>query len=169
MKSKFAPAKNVEAFRTARRKRNAAAKRRAENRKISAERKAKPDIVAAFDGKANLQAASRTKHSAAERIETVMQSKADCRKELTRLYALVAKLTASVESETPRPHYVDEKALAAMWGVSVKFLRNLRSKGDGPMVTYFGRNVRYRLKDARAYAAENAFASRTARQHAIKV
>ena len=43
-------------------------------------------------------------------------------------------------------------------------IRNLRAAGVGPLVTYFGRSVRYRLRDVLAFEKANKFASRTAKE-----
>lgn len=101
-------------------------------------------------------------------VDEILQSKAKCRKELMRLMALVAELSASPKDQTSAVLYFDEKCLAARWGVSVKHIRNIRYKGEGPTVTYFGRNVRYRLRDVRAFEKSNAFASLAAKKQAKK-
>lgn len=101
------------------------------------------------------------------RIEPEQLSDADCRKELKRLRMILAKQTATGGSSA-KQRYFDEKWLAARWGQSVKYVRALRYKGEGPKVTYLGRSVRYRLREVQAYEAENTFPSRTAKEQAGK-
>jgi hypothetical protein len=104
----------------------------------------------------------------ADWLEEVMKSKSRCRKELKRLRASVVEQTASGDMPAPKVRYFDEKWLAARWGMSVKHVRTLRYAGDGPKVTYFGRSVRYRLRDVTAYEREHSFASRSAKDQATK-
>lgn len=99
-----------------------------------------------------------------DRIGVVLKSKAACRKELIRLNRELARLTATQLSEQQAQRYFDEKWLANRWGVSLKHVRKLRSSGSGPLVTYFGRSVRYRLRDVRRYEEANVFPSLTAKQ-----
>lgn len=84
-------------------------------------------------------------------------------KEFARLNALVSKLTGSKDKAKPKVLYFDENWLAARWGMSLKHIRNLRAAGVGPKVTYFGRSVRYRLREVVAFEKANAFASPTDR------
>lgn len=107
--------------------------------------------------------------TASERIDAVMQTKAGCRKELVRLYTLVAKLTAAADDQASRKRYFNENWLATRWGTSVKHIRNLRYSGTGPIVTYFGRSVRYRLKDVIAFEKCHAFSSSAAKEQAQNV
>lgn len=82
-------------------------------------------------------------------------------KEVKRLKAIIAKLTATPKDEKPKRLYFDEVHLAERWGVSVKHIRALRYRGEGPKVTYFGRSVRYRLRDIAMFERRSAFASRS--------
>lgn len=106
---------------------------------------------------------ARKKHLATDRIDEIAQSPARARKEISRLNTIVAKLTAQTDKAKPKVRYFDEKWLAARWGMSIKHIRNLRSAGVGPKVTYFGRSVRYRLREVVAFEKANAFASPTDR------
>jgi hypothetical protein len=111
---------------------------------------------------------ARKMRAATDRMEQLMKSPAQVQKEFARLNALISKLTASTDQVKPKQRYFDENWLAARWGMSVKHVRNLRSTGVGPQVTYFGRSVRYRLRDIVAFEKGNAFASRTAKEQAQK-
>lgn len=108
------------------------------------------------------------KQYAADRKRELEQSPKWVQKENARLNALIVKLTKSGDNVKPKQRYFDENWLAARWGMSVKHIRNLRSAGVGPLVTYFGRSVRYRLRDVVAFEKGNAFASRTAKEQAKK-
>ena len=110
---------------------------------------------------------SGQRKSAKGHIAPELLSDADCRKELKRLRTILAEQTATAESP-PKQRYFDEKWLAARWGQSVKYIRALRYRGEGPEVTYLGRNVRYRLRAVQAYEAANTFSSRTAKDQADK-
>ena len=46
---------------------------------------------------------------------------------------------------------LNEKQLAARWGVSVRTLQTARVKGTGAPFIRIGRSVRYRLEDVLAY------------------
>jgi hypothetical protein len=107
--------------------------------------------------------AKRTQAEAA-RIDQIVQCPTRARKEIARLNALISKLTAQPDKVAPKALYFDENWLAARWGMSVKHIRNLRAAGVGPLVTYFGRSVRYRLRDVLAFEKANKFASRTAKE-----
>jgi hypothetical protein len=110
---------------------------------------------------------ARKMQAATDRMEQLMKSPAQVQKEFARLNALISKLTASTDQVKPKQRYFDETG-CARWGMSVKHGRNLRSTGVGPQVTYFGRSVRYRLRDIVAFEKANAFASRTAKEQAQK-
>lgn len=169
MTMKFTGAKKAEAMRAERAKRQAAAKRHSDKQARLTKRNTRLySKLESCKSDEKAKPVHRLKTSAAERIDAVMTSKAQCRKELTKLYALVAKLTASRENDNPKVLFIDEKELAARWGMSVKHIRNLRGAGVGPLVTYFGRSVRYRMGDVRAFEKANAFASRTAKEQAKK-
>ena len=88
---------------------------------------------------------------------------ADMTKEMQRLNSIIAKMTAGNLNGRPRQRYYDEKFVAGRWGVSVKHIRTLRYKGGGPKVTYFGRSVRYRLRDIMKFERSHTFASRSDR------
>lgn len=47
--------------------------------------------------------------------------------------------------------FLDEKAVAERWGISVKALQMWRLRGDGPVFCKFGNRVRYRLSDIEAF------------------
>lgn len=132
--------------------------------------KAKAKAKTTFKAKAKAKAVTvRPPHTAGkkqvetDRIDELLKNPAWVRKELARLNALISKMTASSDKVTPKVHYIDEKQLAIRWGMSVKHIRNLRSAGVGPKVTYFGRSVRYRLRYVMAFEKANAFASPTDR------
>lgn len=108
------------------------------------------------------------KQSALDRKHDLEQSPKWMQQEISRSNALIATLTKSGDNVKPRQRYFDENWLAARWGMSVKHVRNLRSAGVGPQVTYFGRSVRYRLRDVVAFEKANAFASRTAKEQVQK-
>ncbi len=110
---------------------------------------------------------SGQRKSAKGHIAPELLSDADCRKELKRLRTILAKQTAT-DGSPAKQRYFDEKWLAARWGQSVKYIRALRYRGEGPEVTYLGRNVRYRLRAIQAYEAANTFPSRTAKDQADK-
>lgn len=100
-----------------------------------------------------------------DRIAEVLKSRSRCRKELQRLHRIIARLTC-VEAAQTKARYLDEKGLAIRWKVSVKHIRNMRYSGKGPNITYFGRNVRYRLRDVQAFEKSSTFTSRAAKEQA---
>lgn len=102
---------------------------------------------------------ARKVKSAGDQAEELKQCPTWVQKELARLNAIVAKLTGSKDKAKPKQLYFDEHWLAARWGMSIKHIRNLRSAGVGPKVTYFGRSVRYRLRDVVAFEKANALAT----------
>lgn len=108
------------------------------------------------------------KQSAADRKDQLKESLERVQKENARLNTLIAKLTKSGDNVKPKQLYFDENWLAARLGMSVKYVRALRYKGEGPKVTYLGRNVRYRLREVLAYEAANTFPSRSAKDEADK-
>lgn len=81
--------------------------------------------------------------------------------EVKRLRRTVNKLIAASNGAKPKQLYFDERHLAGRWGMSVKHIRTLRYGGVGPKVTYFGRSVRYRLRDIVKFEGANAFTSRS--------
>jgi hypothetical protein len=195
MTTTFAGTRKAEAMRAARRKRDAARMRHAETQARLAKRNAKlyhkPEPLVAEqalpDSRAARASANKSKppkatasttnmpprmaarkQSVAERKHELEHSPQRLQKENARLNALIVKLTKSGDNVTPKQRYFDENWLAARWGMSVKHIRNLRSAGVGPLVTYFGRSVRYRLRDVVAFEKGNAFASRTAKEQAKK-
>jgi hypothetical protein len=117
----------------------AKAEKRSSGKVIVLERKAKP-------------ATERKKGSSPS-------SSAAAEKDVRRLNALLAKITSAKDGELPKCLYFDEHGLAARWGMSVKHVRAQRYSGTGPQVTYFGRSVRYRLRDVIAFEKERTFAS----------
>jgi len=55
----------------------------------------------------------------------------------------------------PLPQFVTEKDAADLFGLSPKTLLSWRLRGLGPVVTRFGRAVRYSLRDLDAFAAKS--------------
>lgn len=82
-------------------------------------------------------------------------------KEGRKHMAIIAKLTAAKPGEKKKQLYFDEVELSERWHMSVKHIRTLRYAGIGPKVTYFGRSVRYRLRDIVSFEKENTFTSRS--------
>lgn len=100
-----------------------------------------------------------------DRIAEVLTDKTRCRTELQRLYRIIAGLTCGEAAQT-KARYFDEKGLAIRWKVSVKHVRNMRYAGKGPKITYFGRSVRYRLRDVQAFEKSSTFTSSAAKEQA---
>lgn len=73
--------------------------------------------------------------------------------------SVIAKMTTTINGREPKQVYFDEKWVATRWGCSVQLVRKLRSQGDGPEITYFGRAVRYRLRRIIAYERAGQFQS----------
>jgi hypothetical protein len=81
--------------------------------------KAIPEAKAAANAKATTAISSRMlrqRQAAAERIDELVKHPERARKEIGRLNALVAKLTAQSSNVKPKALYIDEKWLAARWG-----------------------------------------------------
>lgn len=59
-------------------------------------------------------------------------------------------------SEAPADGYVDERGLSAYLNVPVQTIRGWRKRkrGEGPRAVKFGRLVRYRWEDIRAWEAQ---------------
>ena len=168
-------AKQVEAMEKARKK-MAAQRKREEDRQLKQEqakqdavpkRIVAPNIASTFEV-AKAPKVARKRATVKDRMKVILESKPRCAKEILRLNAVISKLTAMAESEKAKRLYLDEKLLAARWSMSVKHIRNLRFSGFGPKVTYFGRSVRYRLRDVQAFENANVFSSRAAKEQAGK-
>lgn len=128
--------------------------------------KAEMDVIALKMAATNTSMPPRMAHkrkSAFDWANEIKRCPKGVQKEFARLNALVAKLTGSKDKAKPKVLYFDENWLATRWGMSVKHIRNLRAAGGGPKVTYFGRSVRYRLREVIAFEKANAFASPTDR------
>jgi hypothetical protein len=76
----------------------------------------------------------------------------------------VARLTGSKHGVAPKQRYFDENWLAVRWGMTVKYVQNLRYRGGGPTFEKFGSGdrapVRYRLRDILAFERERKEESR---------
>jgi hypothetical protein len=66
----------------------------------------------------------------------------------------------ALEAEQVKNFYLGEQAVAKRWGVSVKYVQSLRYDGGGPVFTAFGRNVRYHIRELKAFEKANSFTSR---------
>lgn len=57
------------------------------------------------------------------------------------------EMTENAVVQSSQEILLNEKVLAARWGISVKTLQNKRVQGDGIPFLKLGRSVRYQLKD----------------------
>ena len=60
---------------------------------------------------------------------------------------------------TAEDQHVDTKGAATFLGMSPQVICEWRTKGVGPVYRKFGRSVRYRMDDLRAWAASRATSS----------
>jgi hypothetical protein len=75
----------------------------------------------------------------------------------------VSKLTGTKEPGSSgaksKKLYLKEHEVAERWGMSVKHIQALRSRGSGPRFTKFGRYVRYHIRELKKYEEANSFHS----------
>jgi excisionase family DNA binding protein len=74
------------------------------------------------------------------------------------------ELQAREELAPGGDRYVDVKEAAAVLGLSVDYLNQLRVRGGGCRFSTFGRAVRYRLSDLYAWAESKTATSTSARE-----
>lgn len=65
----------------------------------------------------------------------------------------------SIDLHLQTTNFLDERALAERWNISVKTLRNARVTGGLVPFVRIGRSVRYRLSDVVAYEAAHTHVS----------
>ena len=63
------------------------------------------------------------------------------------------------------PTWMNEKQLAAYWGISCKTLQRWRAVGDGPKYVKVGKSIRYRYSDAAEFEIKAAITKTRLHEH----
>lgn len=63
------------------------------------------------------------------------------------------------------PTWMNEKQLAAYWGISCKTLQRWRAVGDGPKYVKVGKSIRYRRSDAAEFETNAAITETRLHKH----